>query len=99
MVAVIIIFTVIQSAFGTYLLSSVLGTFPKELLEAASMDGAGRWRILWRVVVPISRPTLGVLFIFFFIWTWNELLIPLTFLSPTPTRPCRSRSASCRANG
>jgi len=78
--AVIIIFTVIQTAFGTYLLASVYSTFPKELLEAASLDGAGRWRILWRVVYPISRPTLSVLLIFFFIWTWNEFLIPLTFL-------------------
>lgn len=78
--SVIIIFTVIQSAFGTYLLSSVYGTFPKEILEASALDGASRWQILWRVVVPISRPTLSVLLIFFFIWTWNEFLIPLTFL-------------------
>ncbi|MCU1482347.1 MAG: transporter permease [Subtercola sp.] len=78
--SVIIIFTVIQSAFGTYLLSSVYGTFPKEILEAASLDGASRWQILWRVIVPISRPTLAVILIFFFIWTWNEFLIPLTFL-------------------
>ncbi|WP_082487034.1 carbohydrate ABC transporter permease [Leifsonia sp. Root112D2] len=78
--SIIIIFTVIQSAFGTYLLSSVYGTFPKEILEAASLDGANRWKILWRVIVPISRPTLSVLLIFFFIWTWNEFLIPLTFL-------------------
>lgn len=78
--SVIIIFTVVQSAFGTYLLSSVYGTFPKEVLEAASLDGASRWQILWRIIVPISRPTLSVLMIFFFIWTWNEFLIPLTFL-------------------
>ena len=78
--AVIIIFTVIQSAFGTYLLSSVYGAFPKEVLEAAALDGATRWQILWRVIVPISRPTLSVLLVFFFIWTWNEFLIPLTFL-------------------
>lgn len=78
--SVIIVFTVIQAAFGTYLLSSVYGTFPKEVLEAASLDGASRWQILWRVVFPISRPTLSVLLIFFFIWTWNEFLIPLTFL-------------------
>lgn len=78
--AVIIIFVVIQSAFGTYLMASVFGTFPKEMLEAASLDGASRLQILWRVVVPISRPTLSVLLIFFFIWTWNEFLIPLTFL-------------------
>jgi raffinose/stachyose/melibiose transport system permease protein len=78
--SVIIVFTVIQAAFGTYLLSSVLGTFPKEVLEAASIDGATRWQILWRVVFPITRPTLSVLLIFFFIWTWNEFLLPLTFL-------------------
>jgi raffinose/stachyose/melibiose transport system permease protein len=78
--SVIIIFTVIQSAFGTYLLASVYGTFPKEILEAAALDGANRWTVLWRVIVPISRPTLSVLLIFFFIWTWNEFLIPLVFL-------------------
>lgn len=78
--SVIIVFTVIQSAFGTYLLSSVFGTFPKEILEAAAIDGAGRWTILWRVIVPIVRPTLSVMMIFFFIWTWNEFLIPLTML-------------------
>ncbi|WP_449062175.1 carbohydrate ABC transporter permease [Planomonospora algeriensis] len=77
---VIIIFTVIQSAFGTYLLASVLGRFPHEILEAAALDGAGKWRALWRVVVPISRPTLSVLLIFFFIWTWNEFFLPLVFL-------------------
>lgn len=79
--SVIIIMVVVQAAFGTYLLSSVYGTFPKEILEAASIDGASRWQILWRVVYPISRPTLSVLLVFFFIWTWNEFLIPLTFLA------------------
>jgi len=78
--AVVIIFIVIQTAFGTYLLSSLYGTFPKEILEAAALDGASRWRTLWSVVVPISRPTLAVLLVFFFIWTWNEFLIPITFL-------------------
>jgi raffinose/stachyose/melibiose transport system permease protein len=84
--SVIIIFTVIQSAFGTYLLSSVLGTFPPALLEAAALDGAGRWRILWKVVFPIVRPTLAVLMIFFFIWTWNEFFIPLVFLTTPDTQ-------------
>ncbi len=78
--AVIIIFTVVQSAFGTYLFTSVLGTFPRELVEAAQIDGAGKWAVLWRVVVPVSRPTLLVLFVFFFIWTWNELFMPMVLL-------------------
>jgi raffinose/stachyose/melibiose transport system permease protein len=78
--AVIIIFTAIQSAFGTYLLSSVLSAFPREILEAARVDGASRWQVLWRVVVPMSWPTLSVLLVFFFIWTWNEFFIPLVML-------------------
>ncbi|GAA3798304.1 carbohydrate ABC transporter permease [Cellulomonas soli] len=84
--SVIIIFTVIQSAFGTYLLASVLGTFPKALLEAAALDGAGRWRTLWGVVFPVVRPTLSVLVIFFFIWTWNEFFIPLVMLTTNATQ-------------
>ncbi|MEU8305637.1 carbohydrate ABC transporter permease [Actinomadura sp. NPDC048955] len=78
--SVIIVFTVIQSAFGTYLLSSVMAAFPRPLLEAARIDGAGRWQVLWRVVVPVVRPTLSVLLVFFFVWTWNEFLIPMVFL-------------------
>jgi raffinose/stachyose/melibiose transport system permease protein len=77
---VIIIFTVIQAAFGTYLLSSVYDHFPRDLLDAASVDGAGRWRMLVQIVVPVSWPTLTVLFAFFFIWTWNEFFLPLVFL-------------------
>ena len=77
---VIIIFTVIQGAFGTYLLSSVYDHFPRDLLDAAAVDGAGRWRMLIQIVVPVSWPTLTVLFAFFFIWTWNEFFLPLVFL-------------------
>ncbi|MEE1942171.1 carbohydrate ABC transporter permease [Streptomyces sp. TRM 70361] len=78
--SVIIVFSVIQSAFGTYLLSSVLASFPREVVEAAKVDGANKWQVLWRVVVPMSRPTLGVLMVFFFIWTWNEFFLPLVML-------------------
>ncbi|MEV4801927.1 carbohydrate ABC transporter permease [Nonomuraea sp. NPDC049421] len=84
--AVIIVMTAIQAAFGTYLLSAVLGQFPKEILEAAAIDGAGRLRALLRIVVPISRPTINVLLIFFFIWTWNEFFLPLIFLISNDTQ-------------
>jgi len=78
--SVVVVFVVIHGAFGTYLLASVFGAFPRELLEAAALDGANPWQVLWRVVVPVCRPTLSVLAVFFFIWTWNEFLIPLSFL-------------------
>jgi raffinose/stachyose/melibiose transport system permease protein len=85
-ISVIVIFVVIQSAFGTYLLASVLSTFPRALLEAAALDGAGHWTILWRVVLPNIRPTLSVLLVFFFIWTWNEFFIPLVMLIDNSTQ-------------
>jgi raffinose/stachyose/melibiose transport system permease protein len=78
--SVILIFVVIQSAFGTYLLSAVLGSFPREILEAAAVDGASRWQVLARIVAPVSWPTLSMLFTLFFIWTWNEFFLPLIFL-------------------
>jgi raffinose/stachyose/melibiose transport system permease protein len=80
MLSVILIIGVLHTAFGTYLLSSVLTTFPREIIEAAQIDNASRWQILWLVIVPVLRPTLAVLATFFFIWTWNEFLIPLVFL-------------------
>lgn len=79
--SVIIVFTILQAAYGTYLLSSVMSTLPVSLLEAASLDGAGRWQTLWSVVFPLVRGTMSVLMVFFFIWTWNEFYIPLVLLS------------------
>ncbi|PRX90752.1 carbohydrate ABC transporter permease [Allonocardiopsis opalescens] len=75
-----ILIGVVYSAFGTYLLSSVFASFPRELLEAAELDGAGRWTVLWRVVLPLSWPTLSVMCVFFFVWSWNEFLVPLVLL-------------------
>lgn len=81
--SVIIVLSVIQSAFGTYLLTSVFSTFPREILEAARIDGCNKVQLLARIVAPISRPTLSVLFVFFFIWTWNEFFLPMILLVST----------------
>ena len=78
--AVIVILAALNSAFGTYLLTSVFRAFPRELVEAAMLDGAGSFTLLWRMVVPIALPSLSVLFVFFFIWTFNEFFLALIFL-------------------
>jgi raffinose/stachyose/melibiose transport system permease protein len=79
-ISVIIIFTVIQSAYGTYLLSSVFSAFPREMIEAAMVDGCNKNQLLFKIVAPLCRSTLAVLFTFFFIWTWNEFFLPLIML-------------------
>ncbi len=72
--------------FGTYLMWVTFQGLPQELIEAAVMDGAGRGVVLWRILVPLTRPTLSVLVVFFFIWTWNEFLIPLVLVSDDSLR-------------
>ncbi len=79
-IAVVLVFSVIQSAFGTYLLSSVFSTLPKEMIEAAQIDGCTKLQLLLQIVLPTSLPTLSVLFTFFFVWTWNEFFLPLILL-------------------
>ncbi len=79
--ALIIIFGVMNTGFGTYMLASVLSTFPEEILESARIDGASPFRIMRSIVLPLLRPTLFVLAVMFFIYTWNEFLIPLVLLA------------------
>jgi len=78
--AVVIIFGVLHSAFGTYLLTSVFSQFTKEMIEAAEIDGANKMQILRHVVIPLTLPSLSVLFVFFFIWTFNDFFFSLIFL-------------------
>lgn len=65
------------SAFAIMLLTQAMRAFPKEVIEAARMDGARSWRILWEVVVPNLRGTIVSLAILVFISTWNEYFWPL----------------------
>jgi len=78
--SVILVSAAFNSAYGTYLLSSVFSSFNRELLEAAMIDGCSKTRLLTRIVIPLSWPSLSILFVFFFIWTWNDFFLPLILL-------------------
>ena len=64
-------------ALGVFLLRQFFMTIPRELEESAFMDGAGRLRILWSIILPLSRPALATLILFTFIREWNSFLWPL----------------------
>lgn len=66
----------LATAFGTFLVRQVFLTLPKELREAARMDGLGHLGFLREVAVPLVRPTLGALALFSFLSTWNQYLWP-----------------------
>lgn len=65
------------AAFAVLLLHNAMRSFPREVVEAARMDGAGSWRILWEVVVPNLRATIAAVAILAFISAWNEYFWPL----------------------
>jgi raffinose/stachyose/melibiose transport system permease protein len=67
-------------AFGTFWLRAFFRTSSRSLIEAARLDGAGTFRILWQVLVPLARPALVTLLVLTFMWTWNEFLIPLVMV-------------------
>jgi len=68
-------------AFGTFLLRQFFATIPQDLEDAARIDGCGRFRIFWRIVLPLSRPALVTLGLFTFMAYWNDLLGPVIYLS------------------
>ena len=65
-------------AFGIFLLRQFYLGLPRELEEAAIVDGAGYWRVYLNVILPLSRPILAALAVFFFLANWNSFLWPLT---------------------
>lgn len=68
------------NAFNVYVLKRFFDQLPDELLDAAALDGAGRWRTLWSIVLPLSRPVLGVVSLFSVIAMWKDFLWPLLVL-------------------
>ena len=70
-------------AFFIFLLRQFFMGIPRELDEAARLDGANSWRILWNVVIPLSKPVLATVVIFGFIGNWNNFLQPLIYIRST----------------
>ena len=68
--------------FAIFLLRNFFTGIPRELMEAARMDGASELRLFFRVVLPLAWPAVASLAIFQFLWTWNDLLVGLVFASP-----------------
>ncbi len=68
------------SAYGTFMLRQFFLGIPKDLEEAATLDGCGSWRIYWTIILPLSLPALATLGIFTFIANWQSLFYPLVLI-------------------
>jgi alpha-1,4-digalacturonate transport system permease protein len=69
------------SAYGTFLMRQFFISIPVEIEEAALLDNASRWKILWRIMVPLARPAIATLATFGFLYAWNSFFWPLVIIN------------------
>jgi alpha-glucoside transport system permease protein len=69
--------------FAIFLLRNFFAGIPKDILESARIDGASELRIFFRLILPLGLPAIASLAIFQFLWTWNDLIVALTFARNT----------------
>jgi alpha-glucoside transport system permease protein len=76
--------TMFALPLAVFLLHNFIAQLPKDVMEAATVDGAGYFKVFRTIVVPLSTPALASFAIFQFLWVWNDLLVGLTFAGGTP---------------
>lgn len=77
----LIVPTFFGSAYQIFLLRQFFMSLPNELYDSGKIDGCGEFRMFWNIALPLSGPALATVAIFTFIWTWNDLLGPVLYLS------------------
>ncbi|MBU4215693.1 MAG: carbohydrate ABC transporter permease [Actinobacteria bacterium] len=73
-------------AFGTFWMRNNFKQFPTSIIEAARLDGASEWALMWRVALPALRPAVLTMCLLLGMWTWNEFLIPLVMVTDESLR-------------
>jgi alpha-glucoside transport system permease protein len=66
---------------AVYILRNYIGSLPREVIESAKVDGASHFATFWRLIIPLSVPALAAYAIFQFLWTWNDFLVALIFMT------------------
>lgn len=90
LVGLILIHVAFQSGFCTFVLSNYMKTLPKELNEAAAVDGASVWRQYWQIVMPLTRPALGALGTLQFAWIYNDYFWAVVLIQKGDNLPITS---------
>lgn len=72
------------SVFGTFLMRQFFLTIPRDLEDAAKIDGCTPFRTYWNIFLPLARPALATLGVFTFMWSWNDFMRPLVYINSIP---------------
>jgi ABC-type glycerol-3-phosphate transport system permease component len=68
-------------SFGVLVLRNFFESVPKEIVEAARIDGAGHWRVFRSIMLPLARPSIGTVVVLNFMWVWNDFIYPLVYVN------------------
>jgi raffinose/stachyose/melibiose transport system permease protein len=74
-------------AFGVYWMRGFFRSVPRSYVEAARVEGASSWRLLWTILVPLAKPAIATMVILSFMWNWNEFLLPVVMISNDARAP------------
>lgn len=84
--SLILSYTALNLPFAIWVLMTFFKQIPKDLEEAAQVDGFSRWGVLWKIIFPLSAPAIATTGILIFIFAWNEFVLALTFISQDSAR-------------
>jgi len=93
-VGLLLLYTAIAVPFATFVIRNHFSGVPKELSEAARLDGASSRTVFWRIYMPLSTNALAAVFVFQFTWIWNEFLFGLTLSRNAGVRPIMTALAA-----
>ena len=82
-----LILTEINSVWGIFLLRQFLSSLPRDVEDAARLDGASEFNIYWKIILPLAKPALATLALFSFVWSWQSFLWPLVVTNSLEMRP------------
>lgn len=92
----LLFYVTISIPFCLFVLRNYFTTIPREIVEAAKLDGLSNFGVYWRMYLPLSLAPIATLFVFQFTWIWNDLLFGITLAKSTETRPIMAGLASLR---
>ncbi|WNB84695.1 carbohydrate ABC transporter permease [Cellulomonas sp. ATA003] len=94
----ILLYVVYGLSFNIFIFTAYINSIPRELEEAAIVDGASTWTVFWKIIFPLLAPMNATVGILTCLWAWNDFLLPLVIVSDPRGRPCRSCSTCSRAS-
>ena len=87
LVGIILIFVTLLLPLSVWMMTTFVRDIPGEIQDAARVDGAGRWRLVYSIILPLARPGMVAVFLVAMLWSWNNFLIPLIFSRSNDSQP------------